>query len=180
MPPTIPLQPPPTVTIRPASERKDNEKLSTIALFAVVYLVDNHIIRKIPWSQSEEDLQPILREALIYDTLGNRPRIAKWPLRDISDYIEIKYYPYDLRLVFIHSRGVIHSDLALRQFFIDDNFGLLLGDFNSSHTEASDIFALGSTFYDLVSGEETPIANVMVQNLTIRMSSKLDANNRKW
>lgn len=80
-------------------------------------------------------------------------------------------------IVFIHSHGVIHSDLALRQFFIDENFDLRLGDFNSSqcpghvalgyekashclprdydfpNTEASDIFALGSTLFKLVIGE---------------------------
>ena len=74
----------------------------------------------------------------------------------------------------IHSHGVIHSDLALRQFFLDDDFNLRLGDFNSSqcpgylslgyekashclprdydlpNTETSDIFALGSTLYELV------------------------------
>lgn len=27
-------------------------------------------------------------------------------------------------IVFIHSHGIIHSDLALRQFFIDENFDL--------------------------------------------------------
>ncbi|CAG8908882.1 unnamed protein product [Penicillium egyptiacum] len=80
-------------------------------------------------------------------------------------------------IVFIYSRGVIHFDLALRQFFIDDNFDLRLSDFNSSqcpghialgyekashclpqdyallNTEASDIFALGSTLSELVTGE---------------------------
>ncbi|KAI3295991.1 hypothetical protein DTO002I6_3674 [Penicillium roqueforti] len=199
--PTFTIRPPPTVTIRPASERRDNHKLLTIGIFAEVYLLDDHIIRKIPRSQSEEDLQPILREALIYNILGAHPRIAEWLSRGISDYIELTYYSHgdlveyldrnpitpELRskwyqqileaIVFIHSRGVIHSDLALRQFFIDENFDLRLGDFNSSqcpghaalgyekashclprdyelpNTEASDIFALGSTLYELVTGK---------------------------
>ena len=67
-------------------------------------------------------------------------------------------------------------DSALRQFFVDDNLVLRLGDFNSSqcigypalgyekasycllcdyelpNTETSDIFALGSTLYELVAG----------------------------
>ncbi|KAJ5252593.1 hypothetical protein N7489_003003 [Penicillium chrysogenum] len=194
MQPTIPLQPPSMVTIRPASERKDNERLSIIGLFAEVYRVDVHIIMKILRNQSEEDLQPILREALTYDPLGNH-------------YIEIKYYPYADLVLFVrgidYPRASIqikllfsnHSDLAPRQFFIDDDFDLPLCDFNSSQcpghvalgyekashclprdyalpsTEASDIFALGSTFYDLVSGKETHIANFMVQNLTILVSS---------
>ena len=32
----------------------------------------------------------------------------------------------------IHSYDIIHSDLALRQFFVDDDFNVRLGDFNSS------------------------------------------------
>ncbi|CAG8134360.1 unnamed protein product [Penicillium nalgiovense] len=152
LPPTIPLQPPPTITLRSASEREDDEKLLTIGTCTEVYLVDDHIIRKIPRRQSEEDRQPILRKALVYDTLGNP-------------------------LVFIHGRGDIHSELALRQFSIDDNFDLQLGDPNSSwcpsyvafgyekashclpryyglpNSEASDVFALGSTLYKLVTSE---------------------------
>ncbi|CAG8083213.1 unnamed protein product [Penicillium olsonii] len=191
----------PTVTIRPASENQDNHKLLTLGIFAEIYLLNDHIIRKIPRGQSEEDLQPTLREALICDVLGTHPRITEWLSKGISDYTEIKYYPrgdlvkyldrnsisLELRsrwyqqileaIVFVHSRGVIHSDIALRQFFIDENFDLRLGDFNSSHcpshvalgyekashclprdydlpnTEASDIFALGSTLYELVTGE---------------------------
>lgn len=163
--------------------------------------MDNKVIRKIPRSDSEEDMQPIIREAMIYDTLGIHPRIAEWLSKGRSDYVDIKYYQHgDLAnycqkntitpelqsrwfqqileaVVVIHSHGVIHSDLALRQFFLDDDFNLRLGDFNSSqcpghlalgyekashclprdydlpNTEVSDIFALGSTLYELVAGE---------------------------
>ncbi|QKX63646.1 uncharacterized protein TRUGW13939_10817 [Talaromyces rugulosus] len=191
---------PPNVIIRRASQCPDNHKLLIIGIFAEVYLVDNEIIRKIPRSQSEEDMQPILREAMVYDTLGPHPRIAEWLSKDISNFIDIKYYPHgdlvnycqknliqpELRskwyqqilesVEFIHSRGVIHSDLALRQFFIDNNLNVRLGDFNASqcsghvalgyekashclprdyelpNTETSDVFALGSTLYELVTG----------------------------
>ncbi|KAJ5972407.1 uncharacterized protein N7479_002325 [Penicillium vulpinum] len=192
---------PPNITIRRASQRPDNHKLLIIGIFAEVYLLDDKIIRKIPRSQSEEDRRPIIREAMIYGILGTHARIAEWLSRGISDYIDIKYYPYgdlvkycqensispELRskwyqqileaVIVIHSYGIIHSDLALRQFFIDDNLDLRLGDFNSSqcpghislgyekashclprdyelpNTEISDIFALGSTLYELVAGE---------------------------
>lgn len=169
-----------------------------IGIFAEVYLLDDKIIRKVPRSESEEDMQPIIREAMVYDILGVHPQIAEWLSRGRSDYIDIKYYRHgdlmnycqenivtpELRskwfqqileaIVFIHSHGVIHSDLALRQFFLDDDFNLRLGDFNSSqypghpslgyekashclprdydlpNTETSDIFAMGSTLYELV------------------------------
>ncbi|KAJ5816567.1 hypothetical protein N7447_008800 [Penicillium robsamsonii] len=126
-------------------------RLLIIGIFAEVYFLDNHIVRKVPRSESEEDLQPTLRDALIHGVLGNHPRIAECLSQGISDYIEIKYYPRgdpvkyldrnsippELRskwykqileaIVFIHSRGVIHSDLALRQFLIDGNLDLRLG-----------------------------------------------------
>ncbi|KAJ5111707.1 hypothetical protein NUU61_001337 [Penicillium alfredii] len=186
------------ITIRRAAQRPDNHKLLIIGIFAEVYLVDNKIIRKVPRSESEEDMQPIIREAMVYDTLGVHPRIAEYLSRGRSDYIDIKYYRHgDLAnycqkntvaaelqskwfqqileaIVVIHSHSIIHSDLALRQFFLDDEFNIRLGDFNSSqcpgylalgyekashclprdydlpNTEISDLFALGSTLYELV------------------------------
>lgn len=47
------------VTLRRASQRPDNHKLLIIGIFAEVYLLDDHIIRKIPRSQSEERMKPI-------------------------------------------------------------------------------------------------------------------------
>lgn len=146
-------------------------------------------------------MQPIIREASIYDLIGTHPRIAECMSRGRADYVDVKYYPHgDLvsycqknkilselqskwfqqileAIVVIHDHGVIHSDLALRQFFVDDNLDLRLGDFNSSqypghpalgyekashclprdyelpNTERSDTFALGSTLYELVAGK---------------------------
>lgn len=187
---------------RAASQSPNNQQLLIIGIFAEVYLLDGKTIRKSPRSESEEDMQPILREAMIYNIIGAHPRIAECtsPRSGKVKYIDIKYYrhgdvasycqnnsvTFELQskwfqqileaVVVIHSFGVIHSDLALRQFFVDDDFNLRLGDFNSSqctgypalgyekashclprdyelpNTETSDIFALGSTLYELVAG----------------------------
>lgn len=184
------------------AELQSSRRLLIIGIFAEVYLLDGKTIRKVPRSESDDDRQPILREAMIYDIIGAHPRIAECLSRGSDDvkYIDIRYYPHSdlatycqkhgttptLRskwfqqileaIVVIHSFHVIHSDLALRQFLVDDNLNLRLGDFNSSqcpghpalgyekashclprdyelpNTEASDIFALGSTLYELVVG----------------------------
>ncbi|KAL4884105.1 kinase-like domain-containing protein [Aspergillus karnatakaensis] len=171
---------------RPVLKHSENQKLSMIGIFAEVYLVDGMIIRKAPRSQSE--------------ILGKHPRIAECLSLERQDYVDIQYYPSDdlashlqtnkitpgLRskwlqqiieaVVVIHSHQLIHSDLAIRQFFVDDDMNVRLGDFNSSqdpghpalgyekashclprdydmpNTVLSDIFALGSTLYELVTG----------------------------
>lgn len=175
-------------------------KLLKIGIFAEVYLLNGTIIRKLPRSESDEDLQPILHEATIYTILGKHPRIAECLSFGETKFVDVKYYPHgdlaaytlnakgtltiDLQkkwfqhiieaVVKIHEHDVIHSDLALRQFFLDDNLDARLGDFNSSqypghmalgyekashclprdyeapNSFMSDLFALGSTLYELM------------------------------
>ncbi|KAE8139273.1 kinase-like protein [Aspergillus pseudotamarii] len=183
------------------AERPHDHNLLSIGIFAKVHLLDGKVVRKIPRSGSPEDKLPISRESHIYKLLGDHPRIAQC-LFGSDDLVDIQYYPngnlmdyirehhnsvsLPVRLnwfrqiieavVKIHAHGVIHSDLALRQFFLDDNMDVRLGDFNSSqwpgemalgyekashclprdyeqpNTVASDLFALGSTLYELMTG----------------------------
>ena len=82
-------------------------------------------------------------------------------------------------MVFIHSKGIIHSDLAARQFLVDGSLHVRLSDFgfssfgdgdvlgfeNPSHhlprdvdgnmpsTVRSDLFALGSTLFEIITGK---------------------------
>ncbi|RAK79946.1 uncharacterized protein BO72DRAFT_493782 [Aspergillus fijiensis CBS 313.89] len=99
-------------------------------------------------------------------------RIAHKILKSATNYgAHTKWFRQILEAaVLIHSFGVIHSDLALRQILVDDTLDLRLGDFNSSqctgppalgHEKAShclsrdyelDILVLGSTLYELVAG----------------------------
>lgn len=150
------------------------------------------------------NLQAVSNEASIYALLGESPRIARClSIGKTLDYVDLEFYPHgtlmsyiqtykesisdDLRVrwarqiieavVLAHEKAVIHSDLALRQFFVDSGLNARLADFgasgfpgqealgmeNTSHclprdgdkpnTFESDLFALGSTLYELAVGE---------------------------
>ncbi|KAJ5139001.1 uncharacterized protein N7515_003849 [Penicillium bovifimosum] len=174
-----------------------------IDIFVKVYLVNGVTIRKIPLSLGpiDDEAHPVLREAIIYRILEDHPRIARCISRGRMDLVEAEHYPNGHLLEFsqrykasaelqsrwfqqiieavvaIHQYGVIHSDLVLRQFFVDDGLNLHLGDFTASqypghpalgyeqathclprdteepNTMMSDIFALGSTLFELVTGK---------------------------
>ncbi len=190
-------------------EQPTDQNLISIGIFAKVHLLDGKIVRKVPRSTSQVDAQPISREAIVYKILGDHPRIAQCLSHGRTDYVDVKYYPNSdvaaylqknqssialgLRLKWfqqifeavdhIHVHCVIHSDMALRQFFIDDDLNTRLGDFNSSqylgqpalgfekashflprdyeapNTVTSDLFALGSTLYELMVGK-TPYSEL--------------------
>jgi serine/threonine protein kinase len=145
----------------------------------------------------------IRNEAQIYSLLGSHTRIAECLSANPTDnHIDLHYYPNGTLLdyiktqgdnisgrrrwrwgqqiieavVLLHSHGIIHSDLALRQYLVDDRLDARLSDFgasafpghdalgleNASHclprdfdqpnTVESDLFALGSTLYELGTG----------------------------
>lgn len=184
-------------------EQPSADNLLAIGSFSFIHLLDKTVVRKMPLSDSEEDAQPIIFEANIYKMLGKHPRIAECLSMDRTDYVDIKYYPNgDLKsylrenessitpglrekwfrqiieaVDYLDEHGVMHSELALRQFLLDDDLNTRLGNFNpcqylghpspateqSSHrlprdpeelnTVAPDLFALGSTLYELLYGK---------------------------
>jgi hypothetical protein len=83
-----------------------------IGVFAKVYLLDANTVRKVPCSESEEDMQPIIRKAMVYDTIGVHPRIAECISRssDRVKFIDIKFYRYS-NLVSYCQKNSITSEL---------------------------------------------------------------------
>ncbi|ELR09573.1 hypothetical protein VC83_05528 [Pseudogymnoascus destructans] len=96
----------------------------------------------------------------------------------ISDASRIRWARQIIEAVaLVHEKGIVHADLALRQFFLDSDLNARLGDFGASgypgqealgmegashclprnpdepNTFVSDLFALGSTLYELGVGD---------------------------
>ncbi len=185
-------------------QKQGQQKLISVGIFSKVYLVDDLFIRKVPGDTEIDNVQAIRNEANIYALLGNNECIANCSSVNQSlDYVDLEYYPHgDLKTYFernkrtitsvcrmqiarqvieavmvIHRKGVVHSDLALRQFLLDVEGNARLSDSgasgypgqmalgmeNSSHylprdpdfpnTIESDIFALGSVLYEIFAGE---------------------------
>jgi len=183
----------------------DKHNLIGVGVFTHVHRVDRGRVRKVPVSDSgdlELAMKSIQREGQIYVYLGDHPRVIKC-LAKGDFFVDLEYAPHGhiesylrshqdtsdecrIRLaqgvieavVFIHSKHIIHSDLAARQFLLDSELHVKVSDFgfssfsdgdvlgfeNSSHqlprdlesdmpsTFQSDLFALGSTLYEIMTG----------------------------
>ncbi|RDW83657.1 uncharacterized protein DSM5745_03983 [Aspergillus mulundensis] len=208
----------------PENEAPNQQNTISIGLFATIHRLSDGIVRKIPCSSSDSDGPRAAHiEAIIYRHLGNHRRIARC-LHACDDYIDLKYEPYadaasflgcwqvpsGIRYQFarqaveavhyIHGKGVIHSDLAARQFLVDETFSLRLSDFggsslhggesiiveNATHflprdcssptTVQSDLFALGSTLYEILVGQK-PYGDLSDEEKVLRLySSKVFPN----
>lgn len=150
------------------------------------------------------NIQAITNEATIYALLGENPRIVRClSIGETLDHVDLEFYPHGTlmsyiqthkesisdasrirwarqiieAMVLVHEKGIVHSDLALRQFFLDSDLNVRLGDFGASgypgqealgmegashclprnpdepNTFVSDLFALGSTLYELGVGD---------------------------
>jgi serine/threonine protein kinase len=182
-----------------------SSNLIGVGVFTHVYDLGEGRVRKVPAPDPDNldlAIKSIRREAEIYNYLGNHPRIINCLARG-DLFVDLEFAPHGhiegylnshrdtsdecrLRLaqeaieavVLIHSKGIIHSDLAARQFLLDANLcvhlsdsgfssvngGDVLGFENSSHhmprdidgsvpsTTQSDLFALGSTLYEIMTG----------------------------
>lgn len=183
-----------------------SSNLIGVGVFAHVYDLGEGRVRKVPAPDSDNldlAIKSIRREREIYDHLGDHPRVVKC-LAKGDLFIDLEFAPYGHiegylkhhhdtsdkcriqfaqevieAVVFIHSKGIIHSDLAARQFLVDGALHVHLSDFgfssfssgdvlgfeNSSHhlprdidsnmpsTIQSDLFALGSTLYEVMTGK---------------------------
>ncbi|KAF1995097.1 spindle assembly checkpoint kinase [Amniculicola lignicola CBS 123094] len=89
-------------------------------------------------------------------------------------------------MCFLHSRGVLHADISCNNIFLDQNLNAKVADFagsvidgepylscyESSHSHPniqgvcvqSEIFALGSTFYEIVTGSK-PYSNLSINEI---------------
>ncbi|KFZ09773.1 hypothetical protein V502_08511 [Pseudogymnoascus sp. VKM F-4520 (FW-2644)] len=182
-----------------------SSNLIGVGVFAHVYNLGDEKVRKVPAPDPDNldlAIKSIQREGEIYSHLGDHPRIVKCvekgdlfvdlefasnghiegylkSHRDTPDNCRLRFVQEIIEaVVFIHSKGIIHSDLAARQFLIDGSLHVRLSDFgfsgfgggdvlgfeNSSHhlprdidgnmpsMVQSDLFALGSTLYEVITG----------------------------
>ncbi|OBT81099.1 hypothetical protein VE02_10266 [Pseudogymnoascus sp. 03VT05] len=177
-----------------------------VGVFTHVYNLGEGRVRKVPASDPDNldlAIKSIRREGDIYDHLGDHPRVIKClakgdlfvdlkfaPHGHIEDYLKSHQDTSDNcrigfaqeiieAVVFIHSKGIIHSDLAARQFLVDGALHVHLSDFGFSSfgdgdvlgfenspyhlprdidgdmpsNVQSDLFALGSTLYEVITGK---------------------------
>ncbi|KAH9211870.1 kinase-like domain-containing protein [Leptodontidium sp. 2 PMI_412] len=188
-----------------AQPHLDKHNLIGVGVFAHVYRIDKESVRKVPALDSgdlELAIKSIQREGETYLHLGSHPRVIKC-ITTGDFFVDLEYAPHghienylrghhdttdEIRMrlaqgvieavVFIHSKKIIHSDLAARQFLLDSELhvkisdlgfssfsdGDVLGFENSSYhlprdlnsktpsTIQSDLFALGSTLYEIMTG----------------------------
>lgn len=170
--------------------------------FAHVHRLCHGIVRKVPADNETYCIQSIRTEARIYAHLRDHRRIIKC-LSSGENYVDLKYAingnvedflkangnrvtnKFRIRIArqavqavaFMHRKAVTYSDIAARQFLLDDRLNVKLSDFGCSSFQGetglgientthqlfrddslpnivqTDLFALDSTLYEIVTGE---------------------------
>ena len=185
----------------------DPYNLIGLGLCARTYHLGN-IVRKIPLYHNEPmSIEGVRREAQIYRNVGKHLSIIEC-LSDSDSHVDlifatngdmedyVKFQPdisTESRLkfarkateavAFVHSKGVIHGDIAARRFLLDEQLNPKLSGFTyasfvgekglnvksyrhflprdnmAPNTVKSDLFAFGCTLYEIMTGKE-PYAEV--------------------
>ncbi|PGH10618.1 serine/threonine protein kinase [Polytolypa hystricis UAMH7299] len=182
-------------------EKPSHQNKISHGIFATVHKLSDCRVRKVPATSDIYDQTAIRTESRIYRHLGEHPRILQ-TLACGDDYVDLLYmkngnledylrshHPASSKVLrrfarqtveavdFIYEKEIVHSDLAARQFLVDDFLDLRLSDFGGSsiqgsealglegtthflprddtllNTIQSDIFALGSTIYEIFCGK---------------------------
>ena len=180
----------------------DPNNLIGLGLCARTYQLGN-IVRKIPIYRNEQmSMEGVRREAQIYRHLGKHPSIIEClsdadshvdlifaANGDLEDYVKFQPdTPTEFRLNFarkateavayVHSKGIIHGDIAARRFLLDEQLNVKLSGFTyasfvgekglniksyrhflprdnmAPNTVKSDLFALGCTLYEIMKGKK--------------------------
>lgn len=144
----------------------NRQNLIGVGTFAHVHRLDERRVRKVPAPDPDNldlAINSIQREVEIYDHLGDHPRFIKC-LTKGDLFIDLEYAQYgpidsylkshsgtsDNRrmqfareiieaVVLVHSKGIIHSDLAARQFLLNKALHVHLSDFGFSSFSNGDV-----------------------------------------
>src|SRR5271169_3327947 len=142
-----------------------NENLIAVGLFSLVHRISETRVRKSPRDEEADNIQAVRNEANIYALLRDDDHIApcvstgpgmghvdlKWAVNGtLEDYIKTKKDlvtdAFRLRTArwiikavqLIHTRGIIHSDLCLRQFLVYEDDLARFSDFAASSYKGHD------------------------------------------
>ncbi|KAJ0424974.1 kinase-like domain-containing protein [Aspergillus carlsbadensis] len=128
-----------------------------------------------PGAEMEDNILDIAKEASIYNRIGPHERLVRilGHSRDGLTYLRAHgLIPMDMRLkwagqiaqavALLHGHGIIHCDIKPRNILLDAALDIKIIDFSGSSvdgskpadppTVATDLFALGSTLYEVFQG----------------------------
>ncbi len=174
----------------------DPNNLIGLGLCARTYQLGN-FVRKIPIYRNEQmSIEGVRREAQMYRHLGRHPSIIEC-LSDSDSHVDLNFAangdledyvkfqpdtPTEFRLKFaqkateavayVHSKGVIHGDIAARPFLLDEQLNVKLSGFTYASFVGEKGLNIKSYRHFLPRDTWPPI-------LSNRISSRLDVHSTK-